>query len=71
MRRLLALSAVAVAVAVSLAPASSYASYVGDCTGQVDTNCRAWDCERNCFQHTCAVWVNVVPGTPLCIPPVA
>ena len=68
MRRLLALSAVA--VAVSLAPASAHASYVGTCTGHVDTNCRAWICQGNCFQRDCAIWVNVVPGTPLCISPV-
>lgn len=68
MRRLIALSAVA--AAVSLAPAPSYASYVGNCTGQVDTNCRAWICQGNCFQRDCAIWINVVPGTPLCISPV-
>jgi hypothetical protein len=68
MRRFIALSAVA--AAVSFAPVS-YASYVGSCTGQVDTNCRAWICQGNCFQRDCAIWINVVPGTPLCISPVA
>lgn len=68
MRRFLVLSAVA--AAVSLASAPSYASYVGSCTGQVDTSCRAWICQGNCFQRDCAFWVNVVPGTPLCLSPV-
>ncbi len=68
MRRLIALSAVA--AAVSIVPAPSYASYVGSCTGQVDTNCQAWICQGNCFRRDCAIWINVVPGTPLCISPV-
>ena len=68
MRRLIALSAVA--AALSIAPAS-HASYVGSCTGQVDTDCQAWICQGNCFQRYCKVWVNVVPGAPLCIAPVA
>lgn len=68
MRHLIVLAAVAAAVSMASAPSS--ASYVGNCTGQVDTNCRAWICQGNCFQRDCAIWVNVVPGTPLCLSPV-
>lgn len=63
MRHLIALAAVA--AAVSVAPATSYAT--GYCTGQVDTNCRAWVCDRNCFQRDCAVWVNVSGLPVLCL----
>ena len=61
MRHLIALAAVA--AAVSVAPATSYAS--GYCTGQVDTNCRAWVCDHNCFQRDCAVW-STFPACPCC-----
>lgn len=53
MRRLLALAALS-AAAITAVPTVAYAG----CGGHVDTTCTGTVCPSDCWQRSCAVWID-------------
>jgi hypothetical protein len=66
MRRLIAVAASAVFLAV---PVTAAHAYDRQCGGVVDTECSGWVCPTDCWQRDCWLWVDYGhnPMTAQCI----